>query len=301
MKITRVLGAGLLSCVSIAALAAPEVKMKGYFEGRYGYIRQEKEYKYENPGDTDSKELSDKGIVTGSMLVNFEAAETLSSGAKVGAIVKLKANTNDTTAASKGALYVEGDFGRVEVGPYNGVSSKLRVTGSEWDLGDGASTLSGWLNPKTVVTVAANGEDYSGAAATGSAYVDYSDAFLVAPSLAIGSARENKITYYSPEFGANGHMVKAGFSYIPDTAIQGTISSLTKSSSKLAEGSADEPFENMHQYTDVIDLGVKYTADSLCDGLKLELGGAFQFGKAKDYSRGLIGDEDAIRGCYSNS
>lgn len=179
---------------------------------------------------------------------------------------------DDKGNAMQTMIYVEGIFGRVEMGSYTGASHAMQVDARTFARATGADDARRWWNQWT----------YRG-------HMPTSYAFLEAPTLptnsesryGIRTVNANKITYYTPEY--YGFMI--GVSYIPDTSVNGTIAK-AGSTTKTVATVIDKTGTNNNAagifaipYRNVFEGGIHYQAMYNDWGIKAALLG--QTGQAK--------------------
>ncbi|WP_085906386.1 porin [Kiloniella majae] len=117
--------------------------------------------------------------------IKLTASNTADNGLKYGLVIELEADQNATENSDENYIWLEGDFGRVELGDQDGANG-LFVSGADVGL------MYGMIDNPTGSSVSGTGAD------TAADVADSSDA--------------TKITYYTPSF--NGF--KAGLSYAAD-------------------------------------------------------------------------------------
>lgn len=196
----------LLSTTAIAAFAVTaeaeanslQVNVGGYVDFQAGYVSDD--IVGENGNDANETNFNTDSEI------HFIIEGKADNGLEYGAVVELEANvgtTNDTfdngDNADKAYLFVQGGWGRVELGENTGAEEALAVTTANF-----ASATGG-----------IDGDFFRFAG------IGANQAFLIKPRLALaanGATAENdedatKITYYSPRFSG----FQVGVSYIPNT------------------------------------------------------------------------------------
>jgi len=124
--------------------------------------------------------------------IKLTASNTADNGLKYGLVIELEADQNATKNTDENYIWLEGDFGRVELGDQDGANG-LFVSGADVGL------MYGMIDNPTGSAVSGSGAD------TAADVADSSDA--------------TKITYYTPSF--NGF--KAGLSYAADGTDGGDV------------------------------------------------------------------------------
>lgn len=245
------------------------VKVGGSVGMQYGSMSQQKDFK----NKLDTSDQYRQNALSNTASLKFHADKKNKEGLKYGAFVKLHANTTPSASgnvniANEVKLYVDGGFGKVEMGSTGSVGGDMevnsytiaRATGGldgDWSLwpqnGDFiAKTTTAAAIPKTT--------DYG-----------FSGAFLTAPQLPIGfdeSTKAVKINYYTPEI--NGFTF--GISYSPDSEAKGTVSQ-AKGLFKNSGSGYKNVFQPTAKYVKKFENGTEFSTALLG-----------QFGKAKAVS-----------------
>jgi len=123
--------------------------------------------------------------------IKLTASNTADNGLRYGLEIQLETDQDSTENTDENYIWLEGDFGRVELGDQDGADDGLLVSGKDVGL------LYGMIDNATGSTLD------TGSASVAATAADISD-----------SSDATKITYYTPSF--NGF--KAGVSYVPDSS-----------------------------------------------------------------------------------
>ncbi len=135
--------------------------------------------------------------------IKLKASNTADNGLKYGLVIELEADQGNTNNTDENFIWLEGDFGRVELGDQDGAANNLFVGGADVGL------TYGMIDNPTGSSVSGSGAD------TAADVADTSDS--------------TKITYYTPSF--NGF--KAAVSYAPDGSEGSTVATSVVDSAKL--------------------------------------------------------------------
>lgn len=233
-----------------SAFAAPNVTLGGVVDFQAGFADQDSAY------ETGANSRETKFQNDAEIHINAEGKSD--NGLVYGATVELEADvTNDEegegTNADKTFLYLQGNFGRVEMGANTDAAEALRVDASSIARATGGADNNDF-------------DDFVNVAGVGSG------AFILKSNLPTAHAEgatedANKLTYYSPRFSG----VQVGVSYTPDQGDVGTAAGFT------GETNGDQ--EN------VFNLGLNYTGQYNEVGVAASLTG--EFGEAE-----VAGTED---------
>ena len=237
------------------------VKVSGSVDTQYGIVKQEDNFKKDLKSD---KEYNQQGLA-GSGSLKFNIEKKNENDLKYGAFVKLDADIEGDKElkgiAKELKIYLEGNFGKVELGSTDPVGCSMEV--NSYSIARATGGLSGdwksWLKNGYVIKQV-NGSKK---------VVD--NGFLTAPRLPIGfdeSNKANKINYFSPNI--NG--ITFGISYTPDSNAKGTAEQV-KETLKDVSGRYKNIWQPTLRYEKESDNGVKFTTAILG-----------QFGNAKDHS-----------------
>ncbi|CAL7959307.1 putative Porin_4 domain-containing protein [Alphaproteobacteria bacterium] len=219
----------------------------------------------------DDKNWGNKHGFASNNNIKFDIRKTDSSGIKYGGFVELNANTSAETAsgskkpANKAYLYVEGGFGRIEGGSYDGASKSMQISGA--DVGKATGGIDGnygiWIPYKAVST---SFKDPVGDKPQPFVLDDglffLSDVYL---PHAADAGKANKLTYYTPKI--NGFTF--GLSYVPNSEVKGSTFVVGKRS------------EKEKGYQNVVEVGLKYENEAT-NGVKFAGSLTGEFGQAKD-------------------
>lgn len=186
------------------------------------------------------------------------------AGLGYGAVVDLEAdltadNNNEGTNASRTFTYLEGTWGRVELGGNKSVASTMRVDAST------IAVATGGINGDWVHFVDPAGTTAVLNPTTGAAVVGATNGFITTAGLQTEHGATNflgdettyntsKISYYTPRWSG----FQGGISYTPDINDKGQV----------AQRLQDD-------YSDVIDLGVGYETQ-FDGGVKLAIAGTYE-------------------------
>lgn len=223
----------LLSIMANLAIAEDnkvEVKLGGKMETQYGVVTSENAFNYaiptKTPQSSDAR-VRKNGLVNNNELY-IEAVAKLKNmryGGKIVLNADNSANTDSSNNPAKETLvFAENNFGRIEAGATPGVSAKMSATIMPAATGGAYyGDWSNWVNQEWYRSTA-NEPAYFDAMFISKAALpaDTADSFMDAT---INNLYANKISYYTPSFSG----FRAGFSYIPDTDVSGTTTSLTPS------------------------------------------------------------------------
>lgn len=297
---------------SFAAPVMAEVTLTlgGSADFQVGHASQGDAFERSLPWNAASSELNEHGFANDTHIkLNIDGVADELGGLKYGGMIKLHADTSRskddwdlygsgvladlatprTTAhaseekvAEQTMLYLEGIFGRFEMGAYTGVTHAMQV-----DAGTMAHGAYGdakhWWNRFTDGrgNISQNGNANINAARP-TAFAFLQSANLPTNTVSrygLLAKNANKINYYTPEW--NGFMF--GVSYTPDMSSHGTVNNVgsTAKSITLAGNAVNElviPFRN------VWEGGVHYQGQFNDVGVKAALLG--QTGEAKDRSTG---------------
>ena len=260
MKTKNIICASLLSFLPIACFAKGSgdfnMKIGGSVDVQYGNVSQEKEFRK----DLKTDKKYSKGSLFNSSSLKFNIDSKNDNGLKYGAFLKLNADIEGDKelkgAAKEAKIYIEGSYGKVEIGSTAPVGGAMEV--NSYSSARATGGLDGdwedWLK---------NGGVIAGNEA-------FSDGFLTAPQLLMGfdeSNKANKINYFIPKF--NGFSF--GISYTPDSKAKGNSEQVVGVTKDFGGG-----YRNVWQPT------VKYEK-SFDNAAKFATAVLGEFGSAKDY------------------
>lgn len=258
------LASALAAGMASTALAnGPTVTLGGNIDTTFGVVKQEGLYKHIDADE--NKGLHNSHALVNDVKLHVKVDGKAENGLGYGGVIKINANTSDSKdtlinydkaqagIAEQTMTYVEGMFGRFEVGNYTGATHAMQVGATNFARGAGAEEARFWYNR----TDASN-------------YLEAAD--LPTNNLAaVGAKGVNaaKVTYYSPSFSG----FKIGLSYVPDIDVHGTVASASEVNK--GSGSTDE-FSNVK---DIFEGGIQYDGKFDQVGFKAALLG--QSGKSK--------------------
>ena len=234
------------------------IKITGEIDPKYGIVNQKKEFKnkYES-GKSIGKYKQNSLATSGSLKFNYD--QKTEKGLGYGGYIKLNANTSKSPSgseniASEVKLYVEDNFGKIELGSTSPVGVSMEV--NSYSTARATGGLDGdwpfWLKNGGVINQ--------------NTVLDGS--YLIAPQLPIGfdeTTKAGKINYFSPKI--NGFTF--GISYTPDSKAKGTVSQ-TSEVLKNSDGGYKNIWQPAVRYDKSFDNGVKFATAILGE-----------FGKAK--------------------
>lgn len=215
---------GSAALFATAASAAPTVTVGGHADFQAGITDQDATY------EGNSRDLN----LRNDYELHFNVEGKADNGLTYGATVELEADVNDDSNgegenADKTFVYVEGNFGRVELGANSSAAQTMRVD---------ASTIAR-------ATGGIDGDFYHNVNIDGIGVPFIYQAGLFTEQAKVDSDSDaedaNKITYYSARHSG----VQLGLSYTPDTGAIGT-----------AEGFSGE--KDAEQYENVWNIGLNY-------------------------------------------
>lgn len=227
---------GALGFASVAAADAPRVTVGGFIDFQAAHVSEDldggrRDYGFRN--DTE---------------VHFRVDGRTDAGLGYGAVVELEADvTADTTGSGLNSdrtyIYLDGDWGRFELGSNSDAASALKVD---------ASTLAR-------ATGGIDGDWFRFAVAPAAGFIVRPDLPVSHGGVLTPGATENatKITYYSPRFSG----FQVGLSFAPNTGDRGQTS---------------QYFDLNGQFEDVISGGVSY--NNQFDQVALGLSATFEIG-----------------------
>ncbi len=206
-KIRNILAAGVSTlCFGISGAIAVENVVK------VGAVAEVQGIYYNNNGDVTQRKLSTHQknfgfYSSGNFLVDYQLVAD--SGFKYGAKIVIEQTTRNNRGAPL-AIYVESDFGKLELGSDKSAGKKMKITGYK----SSCATGNGWdayiiSSPKagtdSTIPYVTNFCSFLDSKTRTSRLTDYS----------------RKITYFTPKFGNEDHKFQVGVSYIPDTSNAG--------------------------------------------------------------------------------
>lgn len=169
-----------LGAVAVAgpATAAEKIKVSvgGYMEQWFGYS----DNKNSVNGDNDGFDQQSDGEI------HFKGSTTLDNGIKIGINVQLESQTDGGDQIDEQFAYVEGSFGRINIGSENAASYLMHYGIPSHGVGTDSGDHAGWIA----------GFDFTGARTNGRGPDNDSE----------------KVTYFTPRFSG----FQVGASYIPE-------------------------------------------------------------------------------------
>ncbi len=265
------------TAVGVKAENGVEVQIGGSLDVQYGSVSQNKDMK--NPakingavigGGQDDinkmringkfKEKTDNGLANNTKLKFGIKKKDAGCNIEYGGNIEINADVSQTSSfgkniANKTVIYTQGDFGRVEMGSYDGAGNSLRISGLT------LAKATGGIDGDYINWIPFRAVSKSNGYVMNSLFL--SDPYL--PYSTDHSKKSNKITYYTPNF--NG--LSVGISYIPDTDIKGTVAETIQ----FRTGG----------YKNVVDGGVRYK-QKFDNGFEIAGSAIAEFGQAKDVS-----------------
>jgi predicted porin len=227
-----------------AMAAAPQVKLGGHISFEAAHTDQD--------NDTGVRDIRSRNNTE----VHINVEGKADSGLIYGATIELEADVNaaddnEGLNADKTFIYLQDDFGRVELGANGDAAAALGVSAAS------VARATGGIDGSAVYYINTTGIG--------------SGTFILAPDLPTADAAgviedANKITYYSPRFSG----LQLGVSFTPDQGDVGTASGF----------STDADANN---YENVFNLGVNYTADY--EGVAVEASATGEFGENETAAR----------------
>ncbi|PZP86201.1 MAG: hypothetical protein DI582_03560 [Azospirillum brasilense] len=238
---TGLVGAALIA--SAASAETPKVTLGGFSDFQAGYT------------DNDLADSSDVGFRNDNEITVRVDGKT-DAGLGYGAVIDLEAdvtadNNNEGTNASRTFTYLEGGWGRVELGSNKSAASTMRVDASTLAVATGG--INGdWVN---FVTAAGTTAGVGGVLGTGfvtnsELEAEHGDVLDLDDE---STYNATKVTYYTPRYAG----FQAGVSYTPDVAGRGQVAA-----------------RNNTVAQDAIELGLGYET-SFENNTKLALAGTY--------------------------
>lgn len=294
---TNITRKALLASVLAMGFAAPaiaevKVTLGGSADFQAGHRSQETVFERVEPVTDTSAKLNEYGFASDTHIdIKVDGVADELGGLKYGGMIRLNADTsrsnddwtvydgsftepagdnNDEKTAEQTMLYLEGVFGKLEMGAYTGSTHAMQVDASS--IAHGAyGDAKRWWN-KFTFGYGNFGKDENfeaDANATVDQRVGRATAltFLQSANLptnavsryGLHAKNANKITYYTPQW--NGFMF--GVSYTPDMDAHGTVNRVGRQTKTFEGGDrAAVPFRNvweggMHYQGQFNDVGIK--------------------------------------------
>ncbi len=265
--------AAALSPVGIAyagVAAEQKLSISGTLDTQYGLVHQKNDFRYKIPADTTSGRLA-RGSIVNKTRLKFDWDAVAENGLKYGASIKLRTDTYEKNGriGDKVFGYIEGDFGKVQVGSHVGASISMRQSAAEIAKASGGidGEVSKWFHR----SVNEKASDNINITDPEEKYFPLDSAFIADPAMPIGSVQKIdavKVTYFTPEFAG----LQFGVSYTPDVEILGTVAKASKVTDYVGKGDG-------FSFKDVVEGGLQYTYN--VGGAKVTSALLGQFGEAK--------------------
>jgi hypothetical protein len=243
---TALVGAAALFAGDASA-ETPKVTVGGNISVQSGFLSDDQDANQRSQGFRNDTEI------------DISVDGKSDSGLGYGAVIRLEADVTDDsdsdgTNASRSYVYLEGDWGRVELGSNVGAATTLKVDASSIAAATGG--------------IDGDYDDYANASATfiGTPDLPIDYGFTGAGSTTLGSeARENanKLNYYTPRFSG----FQLGVSYTPDTSNRGQTTG------------ANFTDTNAGDVENAFDIGVNYEGEF--DGVGIAAAVTGQFGESE--------------------
>jgi len=254
---TGLVGAALLA--TAASAETPKVTLGGFSDFQAGYINDD--------NDANRQHTNFRNDNTIVVKVDGKTASGLGYGAQTDLEADITADQNNQgTNASRTFTYLEGGFGRVELGGNKSVAATQRVDASTIAVATGGINGS-WSQFLT----AGAGSTGGNATALGASFITNSKlgtehgAYNYVGDEATYNA--TKISYYTPKFMG----FQAGASYTPDVSERGQNANLV----------------NANRQSNVYDLGLTY--ENTFSGVKTALSGTYEGGSGQGTATDLKG------------
>jgi hypothetical protein len=232
---TALIGAATLFA-SAAHAEGPAVTLGGFVDFQAGYVDQD----LDATGTVGGRDLKFQNDTEVHVKVDGKA----DNGLGYGAVIELEAdvtadNDGEGLNADKTYLFLESNFGRVELGNNLAPTQTMKVDASTFSHGTGG--------------VDSDFYDFVGGTA----------GFIVAPDLPLNNAANiaedaTKVVYYTPRAGG----FQGGVSFTPDSGNGGTAAGFSTDA-------------NAGQFENVFDLGVNYTGQYDQVGIAASATGSF--------------------------
>jgi len=287
----KILLLGILSSLSTSAFALDiptslenkeasdntQFKLEGLFNFQGGYASKKNTV---NPDQlvTDSK--AGESINGARKKVKFysesffsasikQQADELAYGAKIVLVPTSKLKTSPSLNGSH--IFVESEFGKVELGSPYDAASKLRITGGDiaagGDWGTYGNIDDAALNYKGLSPEFAESEDY------------VQDVFFRSKLGQISDKAEpaRKVSYYTPKIQG----IQAGISYTPDTGNTGggAIAASQSGIDEFKIEGTDNTYVINKNAKDALGAGISYE-HNISDGVDLKVAASGEYGKS---------------------
>ncbi len=247
------------SLVAVEASAAESFKLTttGFLDTQIGAVQEKKLFQKVEPFDNADLRKKERFAITNDTKLDFKADFVSKNGLKYGGYIRLNTDTsvnasdNGDNVADKTMIYVQSNFGRVEMGAYDSVSKQMQVSANS------ITTVSGGIDgyaPKWFSQKTSDGRS------AGAHYVIWPELLTNCDCISYA----NKVTYITPKF--NGFQV--GVSYTPDISTHGTVSRYRA-----------VPKNDNGNFRDLFDFGVTY--EGKFKDVSTKVGLIAQHGKSK--------------------
>lgn len=214
-----------------AAHAELDVTLGGYTAFQAGFF------------DNDLAANSDRDFQSEAE-ISLKASGSTDNGLKYGAYIELQTSTSDSANADEANLWLEGNWGRLELGDQDGAGSQLAVVAPGVGIGQ--------VRGSYVDFVPAADRGYRASEGPGDPFIK-----------ALDTADATKVTYYTPRFSG----FQAGASYAPER-------------DDNADGEGVQFFNNVGDHDNAYEIGLNYK-NEFDGGVKLELGAQYTGADAK--------------------
>ena len=263
---TGLVGAAMLS--SAASAETPKVTLGGFSDFQAGYVSDDKDSGQRSVGFRNDNEIIVK--------VDGKTNSGLGYGAQIDLEADITADSNNQGGnAARTFTYLEGSFGRVELGGNKSVAATQRVDASTIAVATGGINGS-WVNFANGSVAGNRASSATGAATLGANFITTAKlagehgAFDVVGDESTYNA--TKISYYTPKFSG----FQAGVSYTPQLNDRGQ-----------SVGASD-----VSGVADVIDAALSYN-NTFSGGWKLAAAGTYEYGKGQGVAgAGRFGSDD---------
>lgn len=295
-KLLLVLATCCLSSSAFAATAESNTKVKldGFFQFQSGFINQNK---LSGSEKNVSRYRRDFGFYTEATLA-ASVAQTVDDITYGGKLVLVPTTKSKTSASYNGShIFVESNFGKVEVGSPYDAGSKMRVIGDQIVAATGSTgNWARYANLTKCKNMKYFGTNDSIKGGVAPEFVDYKEYFFDSlfrtqlDQLHDKAEPARKISYFTPKMQG----FQFGISYIPDSGnTGGTVHNEDplKSKSGIADVKAErtDTFVLNRNVKDAFSAGVTYE-HNISDGVDLKLAATGEYGKAADKIR-LMADK----------
>ena len=292
MKIKKILLLSVLSSLTTSALALDiplsstnkeasdntVFKLEGLFNFQGGYASNKNIVNQDMVVLDDKVDVSAKG---GRKRVKFysesyfaaslrKQADELAYGAKIVLVPTAKIKTSPSLNGSH--IFLESEFGKVEIGSPYDAASKLRVTGCDVAAGSGDWSSYGSINDKAL--------NYNGLAPEFADAEDYYQDVIFRSKLnQINDKAEpaRKVSYYTPKMQG----FQAGVSYTPDTGNTGggALAASLSGLDEVAIKGTDNTYVFNKNAKDAVGGGLSYE-HTITDGVDIKVAVTGEYGKS---------------------